>query len=162
MPKWKFRLAADVVIEIQPKLTRSGRLFHWSAIKCDGADAKMFATSDTRLPPWIVLNGRLTEGQLSAAGDLTGYALKARHISWHHGMNRKAGWVSARALRDEIEAAFRGGRFDKFTPSMLGKYCLLCGKGLTDPVSMARFIGPECANTSSASIPWLRDATEES
>jgi uncharacterized protein YndB with AHSA1/START domain len=23
--------------------------------------------------------------------------------------------------------------------------CLLCGKALTDPVSMARWIGPECA-----------------
>ena len=27
--------------------------------------------------------------------------------------------------------------------------CLICGKGLTDPASMARWIGPECAGTAS-------------
>ena len=27
--------------------------------------------------------------------------------------------------------------------------CLCCGKALTDPASMARFVGPECAGTSS-------------
>jgi Family of unknown function (DUF6011) len=35
---------------------------------------------------------------------------------------------------------------------MLCPNCLLCGKALTDPVSMARFIGPECAGTSSANL----------
>jgi hypothetical protein len=29
---------------------------------------------------------------------------------------------------------------------------VLGGKGLTDPVSMARFIGPECAGTSSLAV----------
>jgi hypothetical protein len=32
------------------------------------------------------------------------------------------------------------------TTFMFQPACLLCGKGLTDPVSMARWIGPECAH----------------
>jgi len=44
---------------------------------------------------------------------------------------------------------------------MLKPACLMCGKALTDPVSMARWIGPECAGTSSAVVPYtfiLEDA----
>jgi hypothetical protein len=29
---------------------------------------------------------------------------------------------------------------------------MICGKGLTDPASMARWIGPECASTTSIRI----------
>jgi hypothetical protein len=32
---------------------------------------------------------------------------------------------------------------------MFGANCLICGKGLTDPASMARWIGPECAGSPS-------------
>jgi hypothetical protein len=32
---------------------------------------------------------------------------------------------------------------------MFSAHCLMCGKALTDPASMARWIGPECAGTSS-------------
>jgi hypothetical protein len=51
-------------------------------------------------------------------------------------------------------------RLDKFAPDiMLSSHCLLCGKALTDPVSMARWIGPECANSGALTIPGLdRDA----
>src|SRR5262249_14739800 len=38
---------------------------------------------------------------------------------------------------------------------MLAPNCLVCGKGLTDPASMARFIGPECAGTSSLHVPRM-------
>jgi Family of unknown function (DUF6011) len=154
MPKWKFRLGPDIVIEIQPKLTRTGRLFHWSAIQCDGANEKMFAEPRTKVRPYIKLGGSLRDVDDGRAG----YVLKTSSGGWSAGLDLAA----CLPLRGAIEAAFREGRFDRFTPSMLGNHCLLCGKGLTDPVSMARFIGPECANTSSVNIPWLREATEAS
>jgi hypothetical protein len=43
----------------------------------------------------------------------------------------------------------------------LGSNCLICGKGLTDPVSQARRIGPECAGTSSEQLPFVLDFAEQ-
>ena len=45
--------------------------------------------------------------------------------------------------------------FDKLRPeTMLKPACLFCGRLLTDPVSMARWIGPECAGTAAAITPF--------
>jgi hypothetical protein len=153
MPKWKFRLAPDVMLEIQPKLTRAGRLFHWQALKCEGANEKMLASPRDRVRPHITSGGTLRDVDGGA-----GYVLKATSIGWSTDLNRVAGL----ALHEQIVAAFREGRFDKFTPSMLGSHCLICGKGLTDPVSQARFIGPECFGSASVHIPWLRDVSPAS
>jgi hypothetical protein len=38
---------------------------------------------------------------------------------------------------------------------MLSYNCVICGKGLTDPASMARWIGPECAGTSTLHMPFV-------
>jgi hypothetical protein len=38
---------------------------------------------------------------------------------------------------------------------MLCHACLCCGKGLTDPASMARWIGPECWGSASINAPRL-------
>ena len=47
---------------------------------------------------------------------------------------------------------------DGSTPAkMLSHNCVICGKGLTDPASMARWIGPECAGTSSLRVPFVLD-----
>ena len=149
MPKWKFRLAPDVVLEIQPKLTRAGRLFHWQAIQCADANEKMFAEPRTKVRPYITAGGKLQDVDGGA-----GYILRTTSAGASVELDRSAGV----GLRDQIVSAFRDGRFDKFTPDMLGNHCLMCGKGLTDPVSQARFIGPECFGTSSVNIPWLRNA----
>jgi hypothetical protein len=43
--------------------------------------------------------------------------------------------------------------FERLRPGMmLQPSCLMCGKSLTDPVSMARWVGPECAGTSSTAV----------
>jgi hypothetical protein len=64
---------------------------------------------------------------------------------------------------DELHAAIRqalaDGRFE--TPrAMLSRHCMICGKALTDPASMARFIGPECYGSGTLDVPWLHEATE--
>jgi hypothetical protein len=44
-------------------------------------------------------------------------------------------------------------RLNRLTPALMFQAnCLLCGKSLTDPVSMARWIGPECAHTHSLDV----------
>jgi hypothetical protein len=40
--------------------------------------------------------------------------------------------------------------------AMFSPHCLLCGKELTDPASMARLIGPECAGTGSLDAGMFR------
>jgi hypothetical protein len=39
----------------------------------------------------------------------------------------------------------------------MGSDCICCDRALTDPISQARFIGPECYGSSSNDIPWLHD-----
>jgi len=59
-------------------------------------------------------------------------------------------------VRDRLVATFRDGKLDQITPAgMLSPNCMICGKGLTDPASMARMIGPECYGSGSLDIPWL-------
>ena len=72
--------------------------------------------------------------------------------AWQAGSDR-AGIVS---LVERIVAALRGGYFTaSMPPKMLSHHCMICGKGLTDPASMARWIGPECAGTSTLQVPFL-------
>jgi hypothetical protein len=50
-------------------------------------------------------------------------------------------------------AAFEAGFFERLDPAkMFSGQCLCCGRPLTDPVSQARLIGPECAGDASANI----------
>ena len=71
------------------------------------------------------------------------------------GWKRKADLTVFVDLRARLVTAL-STRFDKLRPDMLlGSHCLCCGKGLTDPVSEARFIGPECAGTASANLPFI-------
>ncbi len=60
------------------------------------------------------------------------------------------------AMRGRIVAAFKDGFFERVqAASLLGHWCLICGKPLTDPVSQGRFIGPECYSSASVNLPWI-------
>jgi hypothetical protein len=60
-----------------------------------------------------------------------------------------------------VVAKFRGGFFTAAMPAeMLSYHRLICGKGLTDPVSMARWIGPECWGSASTNIPHIFKAED--
>jgi len=45
---------------------------------------------------------------------------------------------------------------------MLSPSCLLCGRALSDPVSQARWVGPECWGSASAIMPFIMYLTGES
>jgi hypothetical protein len=146
-PKWKFRLAPNLVLQIQPKLTRRALLkFECRAIRCEGADLAvlLMKRQDIQRPYWFL------DFDLYAAADT--WTFQARRVSRN----------SDSSLRQDLIDAFQAGRFDVLRSDlMLGSHCLICGKSLVDPISQARHIGPECAGTSSAQLPFVLRLTEQ-
>jgi uncharacterized protein DUF6011 len=57
-------------------------------------------------------------------------------------------------VRDRLVGALPVA-FERLRPeTMLKPACLFCGRPLTDPISMARWVGPECAGTAAAITPF--------
>jgi hypothetical protein len=148
-PKWKFRLAPDLVLQVQPKLTTALLRFDCKAVMCENATKELLTTP---LPKagrdhWDMrFELRTTVPEQ--------WVLKPRAIGYRPLADRERRFE----LRDRTVEAFHNGTFDQLRPEiMLGSHCMFCGKGLTDPVSQARFIGPECAGTASENLPFILD-----
>jgi hypothetical protein len=59
-------------------------------------------------------------------------------------------------LRQRIVEALHPERFTRLKPDlMLSPHCICCGKALSDPASMARWIGPECWGNASTNLPQI-------
>ena len=159
MPKWRFRLAADFVAQIQPKTVP---LASASAIE------RGFRQRHLRFECRVVLSIHANASMLDQTPhDPSPWWLRCFDIVdrtedlWE--INRKGGMCKRDAEHDGFEIlatrfrdALAGGFFDHLShQSMLADQCLVCGKALKDPASMARFVGPECAGSSSLAIPRL-------
>jgi Family of unknown function (DUF6011) len=158
IPKWKFRVDTDILMQAQPrpegrtKANREGLpWFDCFVVIHDAADGGMLKT-----PPQdaITMECRLTihrdESWWFRFGRI-GHGLGLEAADWSAVRERLIGLlpVAFATLRPAL---------------MLQPSCLFCGKMLTDPVSMARWIGPECAGTSSSSMPHtviLSDAASD-
>ena len=197
MPKWKFRLAPDIVMMLQPKPEANlnvwdgefgvpGRRrvpvslrFAGEVLMQDGADAKaLSATKKDRrdFDPHIRLKFEIvTRGDDASTG-----------WEWWLSRNGRSGklgpeWSPKSAFGDGVSGdkrmqefdrlenlvdrvlvdAFEDGTFDVVDAKlMLMTQCLVCGKALTDPASMARYIGPECAGTASVHVPRMQKLTK--
>jgi hypothetical protein len=157
MPKWKFRLADDLVLQIQPQLSAKFCDFQGKAVQCESADKEVFAPHAQRrmgqtnqaFTIYTNIPGHWT--RLDYAGLVPGqWVFKPGRIGWLKGSEPDYG------LCRRLVQIFDDGFFDSFNPSMvLSHHCMLCGKPLTDPASMARMIGPECYGSGSLCIPWL-------
>ena len=150
-PKWKFRLAPDLVLQIQPKLTTALLRFECLALQCEGADLNKLLgrRSELEIDYW-----RLSFRLSAVVADQ--WFFKPTHCGW----KRRSDLAVFVDLRASLLTAL-SARFDRLQPDMLlGSHCLCCGKGLTDPVSQARFIGPECAGTASADLPFIFQEVE--
>jgi uncharacterized protein DUF6011 len=190
MPKWKFRLAHDVVMMLQPKVEANlsvwdseygepGRSrvpvslrFAGEIRMQDGADAKAFSSSkkDRRDDePHMSFKFEIVTRSDDAASGWT----------WWLSRNGRSGrlgpeWAPKSAFGDGVNTSKRVQELDRLenlvqkvltdaladgtfnvvdVEVMLTTQCLVCGKALTDPASMARYIGPECAGTSSIHVP---------
>jgi hypothetical protein len=157
-PKWGFRLATDIVMELQPQ-------------PCTLVSPAYLAKGHKQTVLCFEGYAVMTAGRASAA-DLKSRprGSRSRKFSviqfdgepvWQLALGRRT-WPSdsdmssVEPLSAAIIAALEdGGIFTKLTPErMLKRACIICGKGLTDPASMARWIGPECAATTSISVFW--------
>ena len=163
MPKWKFRAADDVVLKIQPHpaiKTRANReglpWFECLAVVRDQATGAML-----KEPPrdsWkvkfklTIRNGDWIDPLRFPAA----WNFKVDGIGFGGGLQTDA----CMSIRDRLIETLPTA-FDKLRPEMMVQHaCLFCGKRLTDPVSMARWIGPECAGTAAAITPFVVNLSE--
>jgi hypothetical protein len=150
-PKWKFQLAPDLVVQIQAKLlARGAERFVCSAVMGNGASTEMLTTSKEKKNCCSISFEIRTETP-------NDWFVKPRSSSWPKGFQYGDQSISPSIqLRDRVVGALRAGRFSA-APSlarMLSSHCICCGKGLIDPVSMARHIGPECYGSASDNLPF--------
>jgi uncharacterized protein DUF6011 len=152
MPKWQFRVADDITIQIQPK----------SSIK--------------KLRRYGCPGGFECEA-VEDPGDYLG-TRKMNFYVFQSGRHLELGSDAHRVSRNDPEAeqhryaVERRDRMIRFLPRvfatlrpemMLSGGCLVCGRKLTDPISQARWIGPECNESAAALNPFLirlREAAE--
>ncbi|MFZ4809642.1 MAG: hypothetical protein ACOYLQ_20495 [Hyphomicrobiaceae bacterium] len=131
-PKWRFRLASDVAVELQADVTSC---IVGKAIQLEGVNETHFERRP-RGESYLLAQIRIEIGDV-----------------WRL---RCTTWRVTRGRQDEVPgflarlaALMDGGVFDQLSVGMmLSPRCLHCGRGLSDAASMARLIGPECAGTS--------------
>ena len=165
MPKWKFRLASDLVLQLQPKPTvllseaatargLKPKLQHFegTAVMTENVTSAVFKQLPHRpCPPWWQL-----KFDLFALAPDADWTFKPAGGRWQGGADR----AGVDAIAQRLLAKFRAGFLDGSTPvEVLSPNCVICGKHLTDPASMARWIGPECAGTASLHVPFVIDAS---
>lgn len=174
MPKWKFRVADDIVIRVQPKpatITKTNRdgLPWFDCFSVIHGEANSTMLKDPPRDSWQVqFRLAIFPGWVGAGDDVedrvrsdahcveTAWRFKVTGMGFGGGLQNDACLTVRDRLRDILPIAF-----ERLRPEMMLKpACLMCGKMLTDPVSMARWIGPECAGTSSSAIPYTVFLTE--
>jgi hypothetical protein len=151
LPKWKFRFASDFAIQIQSKLTRKYVvLFEGSALHADSVTTGLFV----RLPLGRGhYHSRVNFKLFANEGDA---AWTFKPCSAHFGDRGIDGLFKT---PERIIEVLHPDRFVNLNPGlMLSPHCLCCGKGLTDPASMARWIGPECWGNASTNLPRIFNA----
>jgi len=168
MPKWKFRFAPDIVVQLQPQPTLllsaaavlrgyEPRYQHFVglAVMMEGVTSEALKQTPKRpCPPWWQTKFEIYAHDPSAD---TNWFMDQTGGRWQHNAGR-SGWTT---LFERIVAALRAGYFTaSMPPKMLSHHCMICSKGLTDPASMARWIGPECAGTSTLQVPFLITADQ--
>ena len=133
-PKWRFRLAPDLVVQIQPRPAERRdqfELFSCIAIQAEGVAKEYFASRRARTGMIYVEFGIVADPE---------------NGGWRtapHAFSRGADALMAR-LVDLLP------KLEVINPHQLfSDACMICGKALVDPASMARMIGPECAGTAS-------------
>jgi Family of unknown function (DUF6011) len=163
MPKWRFRIASDLLVSIQPKpvalLTPRAieRGYKQRLLNFEGRSvmAEENATAD-------MLEGKVAPGIVRWRMNFEIDAVTSDEWMVH-----RRGWSWTRgAGSDGCHTAFKRtvhalstGFFDGLTEEkLLSHFCFCCGKALTDPASMARRIGPECFGSSSVRVPFTIEA----
>jgi Family of unknown function (DUF6011) len=151
MPKWKFRAAPDIVVQVQPRPGSDAALFHCKAVVHDDAGADLLEDRRRPLDSWSIefklFVSLHDQADFTDDGD---WNLKPTRVGFRTGHPHS----DIFHVRDRLVGALPVA-FERLRPeTMLKPACLFCGRPLTDPVSMARWIGPECAGTAAAITPF--------
>jgi hypothetical protein len=150
LPKWKFRLADDLAVQIHSRLTRAhAMLFECVALQADSLSVKLFLEPN-------LLRGqrywRMGFKLFANASDAATWTFKPTSLSRDRDYSRS----DKVDFCQHVVAALHPDHFASLHPDlMLSPNCMCCGKGLTDPVSMARWIGPECWGSASTNLPRI-------
>jgi hypothetical protein len=133
-PKWRFRFGDDCVVQLQPR----PKDILFKGIVLQGAYLPSTVFRHPPLEGMVRVKFSISEGGLPLQ-----WWVKPEHPRgrqrWHMEVPKA---LLARTLLELPRLA-------RLTPAlMLEAACLNCGKKLTDPVSQARWLGPECAHTS--------------
>jgi hypothetical protein len=149
LPKWKFRLADDLAVQIHSRVTRAYELlFECVALQADNLSVKLF------LEPKRLRGQRYRRIGFELSADVP----DAATWTFKPTAYREPGWSQSSliAFRQRVVTALHPDHFASLRPDlMLSAHCLCCGKALTDPVSMARWIGPECWGSASTNLPRI-------
>jgi hypothetical protein len=143
-PKWYWRLAPDLALELQAQ-DRQRYLFAGDVLAGPQVTRATFRLSRSARPRDL---GSLEFVILDAYGDGSAWQFKA--TGFGHPVER------AEALRTEVLGRLTPDVFRHVDAvDLLVPQCLICGRALTDPISQARWIGPECAGKQRSLPPSL-------
>jgi Family of unknown function (DUF6011) len=149
LPRWKFRFAFDLGMQIQSRITRAHViLFECFALQTENVSVELLTEPKLlrERHHWRI-KFELFRDEPNAA-----WQLKPKSA----GRGQLCPMQGLLDLRQRIRDVLHPDHFAHLKPDlMLSPYCLCCGKGLTDPASMARWIGPECWGNGSVSIPHM-------
>jgi hypothetical protein len=159
-PKWRFRLGAELGLQLQVKPYKSRRYyFEGRALLQPDIGIQHFAP---KAQPEITLLFALSGGEAE-------WQIEPSYIRWTEAAVARLPHEVLEANRyntyrsDDIRELITPPLLaalpqlgDSFLPSLLFEpKCMNCGRTLTDPVSQARGIGPECFGSASEALPWL-------
>jgi hypothetical protein len=156
-PKWQFMFAQDLAIQVQPQAEAMHGytvLFKLRALEGRGIRREHFRSDGS------ARQAGLAQADYEIRSPLVGNDAGAWRLRLRRGIGRPAAesYADFKARADRFEQrvllALRPNEVGELNLSMLSHYCLICGRALTDPISMARLIGPECADN--FQIPTIR------
>jgi hypothetical protein len=149
MPKWKFLTPNGIVISLQPKIK-----------PFEGFQGMAELQDEFRFGFRIIID--------NCAHDPDDDEMTYRYwgfLPWSidvqgSSLSSSLGHDLACSIRDWTINILEG-EFASLRPEMmLQPSCLLCGHKLTDPISQARWIGPECNDSAAALNPFIIKLTE--
>jgi hypothetical protein len=155
MPKWKLRLTPNLMLKLQPK-PGARLIFEGAALMSENLDNAGWRVFDlAKRDRKLMLSGHpqrlnfnILQGWIADPMCMDdSWLFEATHL-----------WGGDTRLRDQVISALTNVTINP--SSMFSPNCIICGKGLTDPASMANMIGPECRGSGSLDVPFIQRPTE--
>lgn len=147
-PRWTFELADDLAVQMQARMNGPVPWYEGRLLTAPGASRQMLLAAHQPRGVWLVFF-RISAGQ-------DPWLLKCTGVRWPSGESVPE--AEFFQLRSRLVAAFAGRAFEDLGNYGLAGHCICCGKQMSDPVSMARHVGPECWGTASVTLPFFLQA----